>query len=467
MLRYVSTRGAAPPLDFTGVLLAGLAADGGLYVPERTPQLSPADLRALRGASYAEIVTTACRPFVAGALPDGVFERCVTAAYERFAHPATAPLKQLAANDWLLELFHGPTLAFKDFALQLLGLLFAEVLERQDESVTIVGATSGDTGSAAIHAVAGRPRMRIVILHPRGRVSEIQRRQMTTVPEANVFNVALEGTFDDCQALVKALFNDTAFRAEARLAAVNSINWARILAQIAYYVAAAVALGAPDREVGFSVPTGNFGDAYAGYVASRMGLPIRRLVVATNRNDILARFLATGRYAPGTVEPTVSPSMDIQVASNFERLLFDLLRRNGAAVRSWMLGFAADGVACVDAPTLARISGLFAAHRVDDVATMTTMARVLRTTGELVDPHTAVGLAAAEACRPPRHVAMVTLATAHPAKFPDAVEQATGARPRLPDALADLFERPERFTVLANDLDALRAYIRAEVLNSA
>lgn len=466
MLRYVSTRGAAPALDFTGVLLAGLAADGGLYVPERTPQLAPDDLRALRGASYAEIVTATCRPFVAGSLPDGVFERCVAAAYAGFAHPATAPLRQLAANDWLLELFHGPTLAFKDFALQLLGPLFAEVLERRGETVTIVGATSGDTGSAAIHAVAGRPRMRIVILHPRDRISEVQRRQMTTVAEPNVFNVALEGSFDDCQALVKALFNDTAFRAEARLAAINSINWARILAQVAYYVAAAVALGVPDREIAFAVPTGNFGDVYAGYVASRMGLPVRRLVVATNRNDILARFLATGRYAPGPVEPTISPSMDIQVASNFERLLFDLLRRNGTAVQAWMAAFAADGVASVDTPTLARISGLFAGHRVDEPATMATMARVLRTTGALVDPHTAVGLAAAEACRPPRHVAMVTLATAHPAKFPDAVERATGVRPRLPDALADLFERPERCAILANDLDALRAYIRTEVLTA-
>jgi threonine synthase len=404
---------------------------------------------------------------VAGSLPDGVFERCVTAAYERFAHPATAPLKQLAANDWLLELFHGPTLAFKDFALQLMGLLFAEVLERRGETVTMIGATSGDTGSAAIHAVAGRPRMRIVMLHPRGRISEVQRRQMTTVAAANVFNVALDGSFDDCQALVKALFNDAAFRAEARLAAVNSINWVRILAQAAYYVAAAIALGVPDREIAFAVPTGNFGDVYAGYVASRMGLPVRRLVVATNRNDILARFLATGRYAPGPVEPTISPSMDIQVASNFERLLFDLLRRNGRAVQAWMAGFAADGVASVDSPTLARISGLFAGHRVDEEATMATMARVLRTTGELVDPHTAVGLAAAEACRPPRHVAMVTLATAHPAKFPDAVEQATGVRPRLPEALADLFERPERCAVLANDVDALRAYICREVLAAA
>ena len=467
MLRYISTRGAAPALDFTGVLLAGLAADGGLYVPERMPQLAPDDLRALRGASYGEIVTAACRPFVLGSLPDGVFERCVAAAYERFTHPATVPLRQLGANDWLLELFHGPTLAFKDLALQLLGLLFAEVLERRGETITIVGATSGDTGSAAIHAIAGRPRMRIVILHPHGRISEVQRRQMTTVADANVFNVALDGSFDDCQALVKALFEDAAFRAEARLAAVNSINWARILAQVAYYVAAAVALGVPDREIAFSVPTGNFGDVYAGYVASRMGLPIRRLVVATNRNDILARFLASGRYASGSVEPTITPSMDIQVASNFERLLFDLLRRNGAAVQAWMARFAADRAASVDAPTLARISGLFVGHRVDEPTTLATMAHVRRTAGELVDPHTAVGLAAAAARRPPRHVAMVSLATAHPAKFPDTVEQATGVRPQLPAALADLFERPERCAVLPNDLDALRAYIRAEVLPAA
>jgi threonine synthase len=448
------------------VLLAGLATDGGLYVPESFPTLSPDRLRALLGRPYAEIVAEVVWPFVEGALARPVLDRCVAEAYGGFVHKAVAPLKQLGPADWLLELFHGPTLAFKDFALQLLGLLFEEALGRSGRVITIVGATSGDTGSAAIRAVAGRARMRIVILHPLGRVSEVQRRQMTTVPDANVHNVAIRGSFDDCQALVKALFGDPAFRAEAALAAVNSINWARIMAQIAYYVSAAVSLGAPDRAVAFAVPTGNFGDVYAGYVAQRMGLPIARLVVATNRNDILARFLATGIYASGEVFPTASPSMDIQVASNFERLLLDLLGGDGEAVRHWMAHFAATGRASVDDAALAHARALFTGHAVDEAATSATMARVLRETGELVDPHTAVGLAAAAACRGDASVPMVTLATAHPAKFPDAVEAATGRRPALPPPLADLLELPERFEILPNDLAALRAHIRTKVLTA-
>jgi threonine synthase len=464
MLRYVSTRGQAEPQGFTGVLLEGLATDGGLYVPEEFPELTADALRSLRGRSYAEIVAEVCRPFVAGSLDDTVFERCVAAAYAGFAHRAVAPLKQLGPSDWLLELFHGPTLAFKDFALQLLGRLFAEVLAARDRDITIVGATSGDTGSAAIRAVAGRPRMRIVMLHPKGRVSEVQRRQMTTVLDTNVHNLAIEGTFDDCQALVKALFGDLDYRAAARLAAVNSINWARVMAQIAYYVAAAVALGAPDRKIAFAVPTGNFGDVYAGYVAQRMGLPVARLVVATNRNDILARFLATGTYAAGEVHPTISPSMDIQVASNFERLLLELLG-DGAAVRAWMATFARERRASVPAPALARARELFVGHGVDEATTRAAMARTLAETGELVDPHTAVGLAAAAACRGEPAVPMVTLATAHPAKFPDAVAAATGRRPALPAAMADLYVRPERYDILAADLDALRAYIHLRVLD--
>ncbi len=448
------------------MLLAGLATDGGLYVPERFPELSAARLRSLVGRPYAEIVAEVVWPFVEGSLSRDVLDRRVDHAYAGFAHAAVAPLKQLGSSHWLLELFHGPTLAFKDFALQLLGLLFEEVLERSRKTITIVGATSGDTGSAAIHAVAGRDRMRIVILHPRGRVSAVQRRQMTTVMDANVHNVAVEGSFDDCQALVKALFNDLAFREEASLAAVNSINWARIMAQIAYYVSAAVSLGAPERKIAFSVPTGNFGDVYAGYAASRMGLPIERLVVATNRNDILARFLASGVYRSGEVFPTISPSMDIQVASNFERLLLDLLGGDGRAVRDWMAGFATAGEAAVADASLAAARRLFVGHQVDEAATSAAMAAVLKATGELVDPHTAVGLAAAAACRGDPSVPMVTLSTAHPAKFPDAVAAATGRRPELPPFLADLHDRPERCEALANDVGALRDHIRRKVLSA-
>ena len=448
------------------MLLAGLATDGGLYVPERFPELSAARLRSLLGRPYAEIVAEVVWPFVEGSLSRDVLDRCVGRAYAGFAHAAVAPLKQLGSSDWLLELFHGPTLAFKDFALQLLGLLFEEVLGRGRQTITIVGATSGDTGSAAIHAVAWRERMRIVVLHPRGRVSAVQRRQMTTVMDANVHNVAVEGSFDDCQALVKALFNDLAFREEAALAAVNSINWARIMAQIAYYVSAAVSLGAPERKLAFSVPTGNFGDVYAGYAAHRMGLPIERLVVATNRNDILARFLASGIYQSGEVFPTISPSMDIQVASNFERLLLDLLGGDGRAVRDWMAAFAKAGEAAVADASLASARSLFAGHMVDEAATSATMAAVLKDAGELVDPHTAVGLAAAAACRGDPSVPMVTLSTAHPAKFPDAVAAATGRRPELPPFLADLHDRPERCEALPNDVGALRDHIRKKVLSA-
>ncbi|HET6469066.1 MAG TPA: threonine synthase [Geminicoccaceae bacterium] len=466
MIRYVSTRGRAEPLDFEGALLAGLATDGGLYVPESWPQLSAEQLRALRGQPYAELATEVLWPFVAGSLPKDRLAAHAATAYGAFAHRAVAPLKQLGPNAWLMELFHGPTLAFKDFALQLLGLLFEDVLARRQRSITIVGATSGDTGSAAIRAVAGRARMQIVMLHPRGRVSEVQRRQMTTVPDANVHNVAIEGTFDDCQALVKALFNDLAFRAEARLAAVNSINWARIAAQVPYYVHAALALGGPDRPVAFAVPTGNFGDVYAGWVAARIGLPVARLVVATNRNDILARFLATGRYETGEVHPTISPSMDIQVASNFERLLLDLLG-GPDAVRTAMEDFARTGSLAVDEARLAGAAALFTGCRVDEDATRRSMADTLRAAGELVDPHTAVALAAAAAARGDPAVPMVTLATAHPAKFPDAVAAATGVHPGLPPHMADLYEQPERYDMLANDLEALKAHIRARALGTA
>jgi threonine synthase len=388
-------------------------------------------------------------------------------AYAGFDHVAIAPLRQLEPNEWLLELFHGPTLAFKDIALQLLGLLFEHFLARRERAITIVGATSGDTGSAAIAACAGRARMSVVILHPRGRISEVQRRQMTTVAADNVHNIAIEGTFDDCQALVKAMFNDAAFRSRLNLAAINSINWGRIMAQVVYYVSAALALGGPWRRVAFAVPTGNFGDVYAGYVAHRMGLPIAQLIVATNRNDILARFFASGVYSAGEVAPTMSPSMDIQVASNFERLLYDLYGGDGTEVARLLREFAARKTLQVTGDALGRARELFDAARVDEDATAATMGEALRTTGELVDPHTAVGIRAGRACRLDPSTPLIALATAHPAKFPDAVQQATGIRPQLPKRLADLFERPERCTVLPNDLAAVQRHIHELVMETA
>jgi threonine synthase len=392
-------------------------------------------------------------------MPQDVFARHVRETYARFDHRAVAPLRQVGDDEWLLELFHGPTLAFKDYALQLLGRLFDDLLTRRGQSVTIVGATSGDTGSAAIEACRDRPRMNVFILYPHGRVSEIQRRQMTTVPSANVHCLAIEGTFDDCQALVKAMFDDHGFRDRHRLAAVNSINWARILAQIVYYFSAAFALGAPARPVAFSVPTGNFGDVFAGYAAARMGLPIAHLMVATNANDILARFFATGRYEPRAVQPTTSPSMDIQMSSNFERLLFDLLERDGRAVSGLMADLKTKGSFAVGPTVLARALPLFAADRVGENETAATIASERQRAGVLVDPHTAVGVAAGRRLERPRGMPLVMLATAHAAKFPDAVERASGERPVLPGRLADLGERPERFAVLPNSLAAVQRHI--------
>jgi len=466
-MRYVSTRGQAPVVDFEGALLAGLATDGGLYLPETWPQFTQAEWRALRGASYAELAFQVMRPFVGGVIPDAEFRRMIDDAYGTFGHAAVVPLRQLDAGDWLLELFHGPTLAFKDVALQLLGRLFDWALARSGRRATILGATSGDTGSAAIEGSRGRGSVEIFILFPHGRVSDVQRRQMTTVVDANVHAIALEGTFDDAQAMVKALFSEPAFRAEANLTAVNSINWARVMAQIVYYAAASLALGGPDRPVAFSVPTGNFGDVFAGYCAARMGLPVSRLIVATNRNDILARFFATGSYRKGGVSPTISPSMDIQVASNFERLLFDLHGRDGAQVRALMTELDRDGGFSVSANALAETAKLFAAGRADEAETQAAMRRAFEAGAELVDPHTAVGLhVAAEARRSgtvPRDVPLVTLATAAPAKFPAAVVAATGQHPALPARLADLLERPERMTVLPNDIGAVRAFIQTRI----
>jgi threonine synthase len=467
MVRYVSSRGRVPPCGFEQALLDGLAADGGLYLPETWPRLDRDRLEDLRGASYQEVAAAVLAPFVAGALTETELRGLIDKAYAGFDHVAVAPLRQLDANDWLLELFHGPTLAFKDIALQLLGHLFEHFLAKRRQSVTIVGATSGDTGAAAIEAFAGRERTTIVILHPHGRISEVQRRQMTTVAAANVHNIAIEGTFDDCQALLKAMFDNQAFRARLRLAAVNSINWARVAAQAVYYVTAGLALGAPWRRIAFAVPTGNFGDVYAGYVAAQIGLPIAQLIVGTNRNDILARFFATGRYSAGEVHPTMSPSMDIQVASNFERLLYDLCGRDGDQVRRLMEGFAQRGELSVPADALGLARELFDAASADEAETAATMAEVLRATGELVDPHTAVGIRVGRQCRLDPATPLVCLATAHPGKFPDAVRRATGVTPSLPAPLADLHQRAERFDVLPNDLCAVQNHIQRAVTAKA
>ncbi len=477
-MRYISTRGRAAPLHFTDVMLEGLARDGGLYVPEAWPTLDPDLLRAVRSMPYAEAAYHVVRPFVADAFTDDELRDLLGQAYRSFVHHAVAPLFQTGPDEWLLELYHGPTLAFKDVAMQVLGRMYDHVLRRRGGRITLVGATSGDTGSAAIEAMKGRERVDIFILHPHGRTSEVQRRQMTSVDAPNVHNLAVEGTFDDCQELVKAMFNDAAFRDGVRLSGVNSINWARVMPQIVYYVTAAAALGAPDREVSFSVPTGNFGDVYAGYAARQMGVPIRRLVIATNTNDILARFLATGEHRLEGVTPTLSPSMDIQVSSNFERLLFDLYGRDGARVSQTMDELRDTRAFRVAPEMLAGMTSLFGAYRVDEDETIAAIRRVFDETGFQVDPHTAVGFAAAWKDRaaldtirrgsaapdlPGAPAPMVTLGTAHPAKFPDAVQRATGFRPALPPHLHDLYHRPERFTVVPDDLAAVQRFIRERV----
>jgi len=460
-MRYVSTRGQAPVHDFAGVLLAGLAEDGGLYVPESWPHLTPADWRALRGMAYPDLAARIMQPFVGEAIAFDTVAAICRAAYTEFRHPAVVPLVQLDTTLFVQELFHGPTLAFKDMALQVLGRLFEHVLATRNERVTIVGATSGDTGSAAIEAFAGRDRADIVILHPRGRTSEVQRRQMTTVQAPNVCNLAVEGTFDDCQDLVKAMFADAPFRAELHLSAVNSINWARVAAQMPYYVAAALALGAPEREVAFSVPTGNFGNVLAAWATRRMGLPVARLVVASNRNDILARFLTANNMSMRPVEPSLSPSMDIQVSSNFERLLFELLDRDAAATAATMHDFRQSGRMAVPDMAWRRARAVLHGFRLDDAGTEAEISRLHKTTGYIADPHTAVGLAAARALCPGHGVPIVAVATAHPAKFPEAVEQATGLRPALPPRLADLMEREEHYVVTRNDLGAVKAHVSA------
>jgi threonine synthase len=456
---YVSTRGEAPTLGFADAMLAGLARDGGLYVPAAWPRLDAGVIAAFAGRPYAEVAVEIIRPFVGDAIPEDDLARMTREAYGKFRHPAVAPLAQLGMSDFLLELFHGPTLAFKDLAMQLLGQLMDEVLATRGERTTIVVATSGDTGGAAIEAFRGRKRTDLFVLFPHGRISDVQRRMMTTVEDDNVHALAIEGTFDDCQAIVKGMFAHQAFRDQVRLSGVNSINWARIVAQVVYYFTAAVALGSPHRKVAFTVPTGNFGDIYAGYVALCMGLPVDRLTVATNVNDILARTIATGTFELREVVPTSSPSMDIQVASNFERLLFDVHGRDGRAVRALMASLAQSRRFVLSAHALSQVRAVFSANRTDEEETAATIRTMLRETGHLIDPHTAVGVAVAEKeiCDP--SIPMVVLSTAHPAKFPDAVEAASGVRPALPDWLADLDRRPEQATTLPIDQIAVERHI--------
>jgi threonine synthase len=458
-VRYISTRGDAPALGFVEATLTGLARDGGLYVPAAWPRLDGGSIAGFAGRPYAEVAVEVMRPFVGQAIADYDLARMAREAYGSFRHPAIAPLIQFGASDFVLELFHGPTLAFKDVAMQFLGRLMDHVLTARGERSTIVVATSWDTGAAAIEAFRGRARVDLFVLFPRGRVSNVQQRMMTTIRDQNVHAIAIEGTFDDCQALVKGMFANHHMREQARLSGVNSINWARIVAQVVYYFTSAVALGTPLRKVAFTVPTGNFGDVYAGYVALCMGLPIDRLVIATNVNDILARTITTGTYTPRAVVPTSSPSMDIQVASNFERLLFDVYDRDGRAVQGLMStqsdvqGFSLSNRA------LSAIRAVFSADRADEEETAASIRTMLRETGHFVDPHTAVGIAVSEKETRDPAVPMIVLGTAHAAKFPDAIERACGLRPPLPEWLSDLHERAEQFTTLAVDQTAVEAHI--------
>ena len=460
-MKYISTRGAAPALTFEATMLTGLARDGGLYLPDHVPPMTQAEIASLAGLSYEEQAYVIMRPFIGDTFRDDEFRSLIAQAYQGFGHPARAPLKQLASNHFLLELFHGPTLAFKDFAMQLIGQLFQAALARSRDRVTIVGATSGDTGSAAIEAFKGLDNVDVFILFPHGRVSEVQRRQMTTPTDANVHALAVDGDFDTCQALVKDMFNDFAFRDSVKMAGVNSINWARVLAQVVYYFSAGVSVGAPYRPVSFTVPTGNFGDVFAGYIARQMGLPIEKLVVATNHNDILHRAITSGGYVTDGVKPSISPSMDIQVSSNFERALFDAYGRDGAAVAQLMDELKASGGFHISQGALEFLREVFASGRASEQETSQTITRIHAQTGEILCPHSAVGVHVAE-----QHLSatpMVTLATAHPAKFPDAVEAAMGTRPALPERMADLFERPERVTRLSGDLAELQAHIRGNI----
>lgn len=459
-MRYISTRGAAPALTFEQAMMTGLARDGGLYVPETVPTLTTAQIADMAGKSYEDVAFEVMRPFIGDTFTDDEFKGLIAKAYAGFDHAARAPLVQLAPNHFLLELFHGPTLAFKDFAMQLIGQMFQASLTRSGDRITIVGATSGDTGSAAIEAFRGLKNVDVFILFPHGRVSEVQRRQMTTPVEPNVHALAMDGDFDDCQAMLKDMFNDFEFRDEVRLAGVNSINWGRVLAQVVYYFTAAVSLGAPHREVSFTVPTGNFGDIFAGYIAKKMGLPIAELVVATNQNDILHRTLQTGAYTKEGVTPSISPSMDIQVSSNFERALFDAYGRDGAAVAAQMDDLASGGFK-ISQGAYQMLKDTFVSGRATEEETSAAITHYLAEHGELLCPHTGVGVHVAE-----DHLGttpMVTLATAHPAKFPDAVKAASGVAAPLPPHMADLYDRAERVTRVPNDMGALQALIKERI----
>lgn len=458
-MRYVSTRGEAPALGFSDTVLAGLARDGGLYVPETWPHFSAAELHSMRGLPYADLAIRVLTPFLGGEIAPAIFEKLVREAYATFRHEAVCPLVQTGHNTFVLELFHGPTLAFKDVAMQLLARLMDHVLSERGERATIVGATSGDTGGAAIEAFAGRERTDIVILFPKGRVSPVQQRQMTTSTAANVHALAIEGNFDDCQGMLKDMFNDHGFRDGVALSGVNSINWARIMAQIVYYFSSALSLGAPDRPVSFTVPTGNFGDIFAGYAAKRMGLPIEQLVIATNDNDILARTLASGEYRMKGVVATTSPSMDIQISSNFERLLFEASDRDAATVRRYMNSLKQSGAFTIEACGLARIRAEFDAGRATESEVAETIRATLAGSGYLLDPHTASGVHVA-ATQTASAVPMIVLSTAHPAKFPAAVEAASGIHPALPAWLADLMNSEERYAVLPSDLKMVEDYVR-------
>ncbi len=460
-MKYISTRGQAPELTFEEAMLTGLARDGGLYLPAEIPMMSRDEIAALAGLPYEDIAFRVMWPYVSGSFAEDEFKGIIARAYEGFGHAARAPLKQLNENHFLLELFHGPTLAFKDFAMQLIGQLFQVALKRRGDRVTIVGATSGDTGSAAIEAFRGLDAVDVFILFPHGRVSEVQRRQMTTPADSNVHALALDGDFDDCQAAVKDMFNDFDFRDGVKLAGVNSINFARVLAQVVYYFSAATSLGAPHRKVSFTVPTGNFGDIFAGFIAKRMGLPIDRLVVATNQNDILHRCLSGHGYFKGDTIPSISPSMDIQVSSNFERALYYAYDQDGAAVVQLMDELKQGGFN-VSQGAMEALSENFDSGRVSEDETLTTIKSTLASSGELVCPHTAVGIKVAEDQRT-ADVPMITLATAHPAKFPAAVEQASDVHPPLPSRMSDLYERPERVTRIANDLVAIEDHIKRHI----
>ncbi|MEO7224343.1 MAG: threonine synthase [Devosia sp.] len=459
-MQFVSTRGEAPVLGFSDAVLSGLASDGGLYLPETWPQISPGEIAGFAGKSYADVAFAIIARFVGGEIPDGTLKGIIDASYATFRHPSVTPLVEIAPNHFVLELFHGPTLAFKDVAMQFLARVMDHILAERGARATIVGATSGDTGSAAIEAFRGRDTTDIFILHPENRTSEVQRRQMTTVLDDNIHNVALKGNFDDCQNIVKGLFRAPKFRDEMKLSGVNSINWGRIVAQIVYYFTSAVSLGSPHRSMNFVVPTGNFGDIFAGYCAKRMGLPIANLMIATNSNDILARTLGTGTYETGTVVSTISPSMDIQVSSNFERLLFESLDRDAPSLKRLMNSLTQSGSFTIPSKAVAAIRETFAAGRASESETSATIAGVQTESGYLLDPHTAVGVSVARG-HDLGTAPVVTLATAHPAKFPAAVKAATGVEPALPAWLSDLYERQERFDVLANDQDAVEAFIRA------